>query len=118
MANRQPIPKVVRESVRNKYGGKCAYCGCDLPERFHVDHLVPISRKYSTNDISNLMPACPQCNNFKHTWSLEDFRRELQLQVERARKHSVNFRNCERFGLINITNKPIIFWFEKFGIQE
>jgi len=30
-----------------KFGGKCAYCGCDLPEKgWHADHVEPVYREW------------------------------------------------------------------------
>lgn len=30
-----------------KFGGKCAYCGCDLLERgWHADHVEPVQRQW------------------------------------------------------------------------
>ena len=30
-----------------KFGGKCAYCGCDLPEKgWHADHVEPVHREW------------------------------------------------------------------------
>jgi hypothetical protein len=46
-------------------------------------------------------------------YQLEDFRRELGLQVKRARERSVNFRLAERFGLIQVIDTPIVFHFER-----
>ena len=34
-----------RASVWAKYDGCCAYCGCALPDRWHVDHLKPVRRR-------------------------------------------------------------------------
>ena len=29
------------------FGGKCAYCGCDIPERgWHADHVEPVLREW------------------------------------------------------------------------
>ncbi len=39
------MKKVDRELVFNKYGGKCAYCGCDLTKGWHVDEVEPCIRK-------------------------------------------------------------------------
>ena len=39
------LSKADRETVRMKFGGKCAYCGCDLPERWHADHFEPVVRE-------------------------------------------------------------------------
>ncbi|MFA5243668.1 MAG: hypothetical protein WC380_00070 [Pedobacter sp.] len=39
------MKKSEREIIFNKYGGKCAYCGCNLAKGWHVDHLEPCQRK-------------------------------------------------------------------------
>nr|WP_233341334.1 DNA Repair ATPase [Escherichia coli] len=39
-------------------------------------------------------------------------RKEISRRVERAVAYSVNFRTAERFGLIEVTEKPVVFWFE------
>ena len=41
--------KEKREFIFNKFGGKCAYCGCDLQKGWHVDELEPIRRNYKYN---------------------------------------------------------------------
>lgn len=45
--------------------GKCFWCGVKVGKIFHVDHVVPLSRGGS-NDVSNLVVACPTCNLSKH----------------------------------------------------
>lgn len=52
--------------------GKCWWCGCDIGNEFHVDHLVPLSRGGS-NAPENLVISCPTCNLSKgnkmpHEW--------------------------------------------------
>lgn len=69
----------------------------------------------SANCLENLFPACAPCNLLKTTYSLEMFRKQISLQVERARKSSMNFRTAERFGQISIVEKPIVFWFEQYS---
>ncbi len=32
--------------------------------------------------------------------------------------HSVNFRTAERFGLLHIVVKPVVFWFEQYNEQK
>lgn len=35
-----------REKLRMKFGGRCAYCGCELPEKgWHADHVQAVLRK-------------------------------------------------------------------------
>ncbi|EGU4430710.1 HNH endonuclease [Salmonella enterica] len=127
-----------RERLRMKFGGRCAYCGCELPEKgWHADHVQAVLRKSercmkaaekgifrlkSTGDVfrpeadcpENIFPSCAPCNLLKTTYSLEIFRKQVSLQVERGRRSSVNFRTAERFGLISVVNKPVVFWFEQY----
>lgn len=141
------LTKKQRQQVREKSGGKCWYCGCDLPEKgWHADHMEPVIRALPSpaartkhqwgetpesvkklldnkgmerpqNDtVENMVPACAPCNLFKATFSVEGFRREIEAQVERARKTSVNFRTAERFGLIEARPAPVVFWFEQQGL--
>ncbi|HEB6948974.1 TPA: HNH endonuclease [Salmonella enterica subsp. enterica serovar Hvittingfoss] len=127
-----------RERLRMKFGGRCAYCGCVLPEKgWHADHVQAVLRKSercmkaaekgifrlkTTGEVfrpeadcpENIFPSCAPCNLLKTTYSLEMFRKQVSLQVERGRRSSVNFRTAERFGLISVVNKPIVFWFEQY----
>ena len=34
-----------RQTIFEKYGGKCAYCGCELQKGWHMDHAEPVERK-------------------------------------------------------------------------
>lgn len=118
--------KINRTEIYQKYEGKCGYCGEDITEKeMQIDHIVPIYRNHSlqdltkmniirgTNNLNNLMPACKSCNNFKKTLTLEKFRIEMQKQVERANKYSVNYRFAKKFGLVKETNIDVVFFFEK-----
>ena len=118
------LTKKQRADLRMKFGGRCAYCGCELPEKgWHADHVQAVLRiseqcmkaaakgifKLKTTGefyrpeaerLENMFPACAPCNLLKTSYSLEMFRKQVSLQVERGRKSSVNFRTAERFGLI------------------
>lgn len=114
--SRPSIPKAIRERVKNLYNGRCGYCGC-TPNKIYVDHIKPYAftgQHGDRNAESNLMPACFQCNSFKAAESVEEFRRNLSYQVERAEKYSVNFRMAQKFDQIEVKPKPIIFYFERF----
>ena len=107
------IPKKIKEKIRNKFEGRCVYCG-EKPLKLCVDHMIPFAYMDGSNDESNLMPACFQCNSLKIVYDVEQFRNELQLQVDRARKYSVNFRFAEKYGQIQVAETPIKFYFESF----
>lgn len=53
--------------------GKCAYCGCDLNGKYHVDHIVPLSRG-GTDYAENLALACPHCNMSKNNKLLSEWK--------------------------------------------
>lgn len=63
------------EDIRQKYKrqkGRCYYCHIKLV-KYHVDHVIPITREGSSNDPWNLVLACPACNSSKkdkllHEW--------------------------------------------------
>lgn len=41
------LTKSQRAELRMKFGGMCAYCGCELPEKgWHADHVEPIEREW------------------------------------------------------------------------
>ena len=37
--------KQLRQLIYDKYNGRCAYCGCELNGKFHVDEIEPVRRK-------------------------------------------------------------------------
>lgn len=43
------ISKKERQALFEKFGGKCAYCGCELTKGWHVDHMEPIVRDSKWN---------------------------------------------------------------------
>ena len=116
---RKTISKEKRKIVFDIFNGHCAYCGIELKFKgFHVDHIHPVCRSHfepdlDHNRIQNLFPACHKCNFFKAAFLMEDFRRELQLQVTRL-KRQPQFMRALIFSQIEITEKPIVFYFETF----
>ena len=57
-----------RVQVLNKTGCKCARCGMSLDTKsMTVDHFIPLS-KGGSNDYSNLIPLCHDCNVIKNNY--------------------------------------------------
>jgi hypothetical protein len=107
---REPIDKILREEVRHKFGGHCAYCGHLLGKSFHVDHVIPFAAG-GPDDIMNFYPACKHCNTIKNSYSIEQFRANLEGQTIRS-----IMIVAERFGMIKIIAPvKIQFWYEKQG---
>jgi 5-methylcytosine-specific restriction endonuclease McrA len=109
----------MRTTIHNKYNGRCAYCGKEITiKQMHIDHIHPRFLKHhlidkDINDIENLNPACAPCNLWKSTYTIEEFRRQIEMQVGRLRNHQGGFRLAERFNQIHETGEPVIFWFER-----
>lgn len=127
------MKKKDRESIYNKYGGRCAYCGCVLEKGWHVDELEPCRRLYAKEkipgewkwrqkhvgyahperfSIENQMPACPSCNINKHSGSLEDFRGMILGFMKHLNEISTQYKVAKRYGLVTENIKPVVFYFE------
>lgn len=126
------LTKAQREHVRQKFGGKCAYCGSDLPQRWHADHIEPIVRTdwfekqgfasrgpdYPDRDvIENLNPACPPCNIDKHSMSLESWRQMIERSNEVLTRDVSTFRRALRFRLLEVKQEPVMFYFERVATR-
>lgn len=130
------ITKQQRESLREKFDGRCAYCGNPLGDRWHADHIKPVERKLEfiripgrstrmratgevyrpENDtIDNLNPACAPCNIDKHARTLEDWRQKLQRAVQVLERNQPTYRHAVRFGLVQPTGAQVEFYFERIA---
>ncbi len=119
--------KELRERVRMKYNGMCAYCGEPLPKRWHIDHLKPIVRDLKDSskcehpeneNFDNLMPSCPSCNIMKSSLSLENFRQLIAGFVRSLNRDSTQYKFAKRYGLVKETNAEVKFYFELHESQE
>lgn len=132
------LSKKQREELKSKFGGHCAYCGCELGKKWHADHIEAVKRDFDMkkcektgymipvangilgnphlDTIENMNPACIPCNSNKSSMSLDSWRRLLihyrDVQLLRDSTHA---RHLHRFGLIEIKANPVVFYFEKFG---
>lgn len=116
---RKPIPKKIREQVYAKYNGHCAYCGCELEYKdMQVDHVEPVywaevGRFEPNENLDNYTPSCRACNFYKSTFSIEQFRRNLQETLMRNVRIPFDYRLAVKYGLVVENVKPIKFYFEK-----
>lgn len=102
------LSKNKREALRNQFGGCCAYCGEQLPDRGW--HAEIIDEEYISSGIA---AVCRDCRVAKGNATPEAFRAILAEQVERAQRNSINFRTALRFGLVCKVKEPVQFWFER-----
>lgn len=136
-----------RIELRMMFGGKCAYCGCDLPEKgWQVDHVDPVVRLYSYGEFvtsehgfasyvsgkrkisclgnprgertDNLWPCCRACNINKSSMPLERWRKFLAESPESLASYNGRFRHMLRFGIVTINPEPFMFWFERWQKEQ
>ena len=107
--------KVDRAKIWAKFGGKCAYCGCEISLKdMQIDHIKP-KRSGGTDDMDNLNPSCRLCNHYKRANTLEEFRSwQLGGLVERLRKIYI-FKVAERYGIIKVNGFDGKFYYEKLN---
>ena len=118
------LTKAQRQALREKFGGRCAYCGGQLGERWHADHIQPVVRNdwlkvpRSPNHperhvFENLNPACAPCNIDKRSLSLEDWRLMIQRSADVLTRDVSTFRRAVRYGLVEIKAPAVEFFFER-----
>ncbi|KWH27646.1 HNH endonuclease [Burkholderia cepacia] len=127
------LTKAQRERLWHKYDGRCAYCGTQLPERWHADHIDPVVRAVETKrttdgrwklvsgpprhperDIeSNYTPSCAPCNISKGQLPLEEWRKWLAGHVASLNAYHPIYRLAKVYGLIQETGAPVVFYFER-----
>ena len=123
MSVHKAISKKKRMQVYKKYGGHCAYCGCELEYKdMQVDHIKSLyihSDRRSDmdwnaiNDVGNLMPSCRQCNFYKNTGDIEYLRKRLADDLVRNLRKPFDYRLAIKYGLVEEHIHPIVFYFEK-----
>jgi hypothetical protein len=117
-----------RQAIYDKSNGHCWYCGCELVKGWHADHFIPVRRndKYSQERFGcpemenpehdteeNKVPACASCNIMKSSLSVEHFRSCIAQFVESLNLYTNQYKFAKRYGLIQETSKPVVFWFEE-----
>jgi hypothetical protein len=139
------MKKEERQKIFDKYGGRCAYCGCELQKGWHVDEIDPVVRgfKYRQDEngkrirgdngehlkdafmkypervhIDNQNPACASCNIQKHSQSLEGFRQGISGFVNSLNQYHSIYRFAKRYGLVVETGIEVKFYFEKLNKEQ
>lgn len=134
------LNKEQREELKQKYDGKCSYCGIELTNRWQADHLEPVERKViwykceksrtlksksgdmrkpEHDHIDNMMPSCVKCNNDKSSMTLESWRRVIKDRIKTLNESPVyaSYQKAKRYGLIVETNIDVVFWFERYNVE-
>lgn len=106
-----------RQKIYQKYDGRCSYCGHGIEyHEMQVDHIEARARFSDKRDADfweNLMPSCRPCNIRKNTMSIKRFRAELSRDVLQLKRDQPKFRLLLKYGLIEICDREVEFYFEK-----
>ena len=129
------LNKSQRHILSQKYDDKCAYCGCDLPDRWHADHIEACIRSRSyvggkgwifdgtfdkpeNNHIDNFNPSCPKCNINKHQMTIDKFRDSIKQYVESLNKYSVQYQMAKKYKMVNESEIDVKFYFETINSSK
>jgi len=110
-----------RADVRSKYGGRCAYCGVVLSNGWHVDHIKP-KIIGGTDNIENLNPSCPDCNNYKGGTDLEGYRKQLRRLLNEKPEYlfrsKTKMQVAIKMGSICHKEWDCLFYFEAIKLNK
>lgn len=129
------LTKLQRNTLRAKFDGRCAYCGCSLGVRWHADHIEPIVRNDwfkragfdspnhppshpERDTVENMNPACAPCNIDKHSLTLESWRVLIAGSNAVLHRDVATFRRAVRYGLVSLADKPVQFYFETISALD
>lgn len=123
---RRPINPKMREQVYGIFGGRCAYCGRQIPiEEMQVDHIVSYMRNGGEDTLDNYYPACKVCNRVKYCLSIDQFREQVRNCARIHHKPKRQYLNAdsdkiaEYYDLLgeDWKEKKIVFYFERMGCE-
>lgn len=131
--NKHSIMKEKRKALYDLLGGKCALCGEDLKDIWHIWYINP-KNTIVTKDMviigddgyMNMLPSCVPCHSKKSQESIRSITNNID-SLNKFREviasdlwfidHDPTFRRLKRFGVITINEEPIQFYFEKIGLK-
>ena len=129
------LSKIERETLRDRFTGRCGYCGGTLGERWHADHVEPVIReaRYERgkgyvqtgamlrphlDTFENRMPACAPCNISKGSHGLESWRLVLSETLAVLRRNYPLYRTALRLSMVAEVTAPVVFFFETLKPQD
>lgn len=125
MSKRKILSLEQRHQIYKKYDGRCAYCGCEIEYKdMQIDHLIPLRNWDGSHteeelwSIENLMPSCRQCNYYKRSNTLQNFREAIEQIPFKLNRDSYIYRVGIKYEIIDVKEQPVIFYFEKAGLQK
>lgn len=120
MANRHSFSATERKDVYDKCKGHCAYCGCKIEQKeMQIDHKMAVKcglilSNEELNSKDNLLPACRQCNFYKSTFFVDQFRdRLIRVLVTNLKKQFI-YKLALKYGFVEEhIPERVQFYFER-----
>jgi len=78
-----------------------------------VDHIEPKALG-GKDELENYNPSCRQCNFYKSTFSLEQFKNQLAKITERIKKPFI-VRLALKYGIVSFKTFDGKFYYEKLN---
>jgi hypothetical protein len=101
-----------RLAVYAKFGGRCAYCGRPITiKEMQADHFLPHVGAGGGDEMSNLVPACRDCNRLKSNLAIEGFRAAV-AKAGSGNGSQLGIRIARAYGLDKSPDEQIVFFFE------
>lgn len=118
MAKRSSITKKIRFEVFKRDSFKCQYCGKSSPDAvLEIDHIKPVIEG-GTNDLTNLITACFDCNRGKSRTLIDDNsmleKQRKQLEELNERRNQLEMMMKWREGLVSIEQDTLKILIDKF----
>ena len=110
---RKALSKKIRFEVFKRDSFRCQYCGRSAPDVIlHVDHIKPV-KEGGTNDLTNLITSCFDCNMGKKDRLLDDRsileKQKQQLEELNERRLQLEMMMEWREGLVNLEEQKVEF---------
>ena len=98
---------VMRKSIWRKYGGRCAYCGVEIPfKAFHMDTYYP-DKGYIPE---NMMPCCDYCFRHKKDKTPKEFQAFIEEKYKTMRE-TPEYKVAKRYGMIIDSPHKLTFFY-------
>lgn len=115
MTNRKSVSKKTRFEVFKRDSFRCQYCGRSAPDVvLEIDHIKPVSEG-GTNDITNLITSCFDCNRGKGDRLLDD---NTILEKQRKQLEELNERRLQLEMMMKWREELMSLEKEKVGMLK
>lgn len=108
-----------RIKIFQKYNGRCAYCGCKLNYRDMKMSCIPKRNSFFREPlIQKHLPACESCYYLVSSFSLEEFRTQIDNTISEYLREDPNYKLAIKYGVIKEMDPPYVFYFEKIDAED